>query len=136
MIQELFECGGLITSGRLRLEGRVVFEQAIRRFADGPVTVRVSAGPRPRTSAQNRLYHGVIIPLFAEHCGHTRDEMKDVLGLALIPREITDLKTGEVYKVPGHTSKLTVAEFGELIEAAQRLGAELGLYIPDAREGC
>jgi hypothetical protein len=134
MIQELYECGGVITGGQLRLEGRRVFEQAMRRFADGPVAVRVSAGKRPRTSNQNRYFHGVLIPVLAQHCGYRLDEMKDALALELIPHEVVDLKTGEVRLVPGHTSQLTVSEFNTLIERAQQLAAELGCYVPDPRE--
>ncbi len=84
-----------------------------------------------RSSAQNRYWHGVVVKAFAEHCGYEFEEAKDALALKLLPIEVTDIQTGEVCVVPGHTSELNTKEFNDLIERAQRLGAELGLYIPD-----
>jgi hypothetical protein len=134
MTQESFETGGRIVGGKLTLEGRVVFEQTLARFADGPVTIRITVGKKSRSIAQNRYWHGIVIPLFAEHCGYDFEEMKDALALHLIPREVTDLTTGAVRVVPGHTSMLTVAGFNDLIDRAQRLGAEMNIYIPDPNE--
>lgn len=134
MTQEAFECGGEILSGRLKLEGLEVFRQTLARFPDGPVTLRITVGKRQRSLAQNAYFHGVVLPLFAEHTGYTTTEAKDAIALQLIPHEIVDLKTGEVVTVPGHTSKLTVAEFNDFIMRVQQLGAELGLYVPDPNE--
>jgi hypothetical protein len=132
--QETYETGGVIENGRLQLEGKLIFEQAMKRFPNGHVTVRISVTKKRRSSSQNRYYHGVVIPLFAEHCGYELSEMKDALALHLIPHEIVDVTTGEVRIVPGHTSELSVSEFNDLIERAQRLGAEMNIYIPDAGE--
>lgn len=134
MRQEFYETGGVIEKGKLQLSGRRLFDEAMRRFPDGHVTLRVEISRAKRSSSQNRFYHGVIIPLFAEHCGYDFDDMKDVLALKLLPREVTDYETGELRIVPGHTSKLSTKEFNELIERAQRLGAEMGIYIPDPGE--
>ena len=76
----------------------------------------------------------MVIPLFAEHCGYELAEMKDALALKLIPKEVTDMETGEVHVVPGHTSDLNTKEFNDLIERAQRLGAEMGIDIPNPGE--
>jgi hypothetical protein len=132
--QETFECGGRIQHGHLKIEGRQVFEQTMARFDDGPVTLRITAGKRSRTSNQNKFFHGVIVKLIAEHTGYSLSEAKDAILLTLIPQEITDIKTGEIVRVPGHSSRLTVKEFNELIERALQLGAELGVYIPTPDE--
>jgi hypothetical protein len=134
MKQEYYETSGVVEKGKLQLSGRQLFEQAIRRFPDGHVTVRIEVTRRKRSSAQNRFWHGVVIPLFAEHCGYDIADMKDVLALKLIPREVPDMSTGEIHVVPGHTSELNVKEFNDLIERAQRLGAEMDIYIPDPGE--
>jgi len=132
--QEAFETGGVIADGKLTVSGRRIFEEAMRRFPDGHVVVSVKVSRPSRSSAQNRFWHGVVIPAFAEHCGYDFDDMKDTLALELLPREVIDVKTREVRIVPGHTSKLNTKEFNELIERAQRLGAEMGIYIPDPGE--
>lgn len=111
------------------------FRHAMQGFPEGAqVSVRVKVERPQRSSQQNRFWHGVVIPLFAEHCGYDFEDMKDALALELLPREVVDVKTGEVHKVPGHTSSLTTKEFNELIERAQRLGASMGIYVPDPNE--
>lgn len=134
MRQEFYEAVGMIAKGELKIQARGAFVQAMQRFPDGPVVIDVKVSRPQRSSAQNRYWHGVVIPLFAEHCGNDFDEMKDILALHLLPKEITDPKTGEMHKVPGHTSKLNTKDFNALIERAQRLGAEYGIYIPDPSE--
>lgn len=134
MTLDEYETLGVIEHGVFRLQERELFNRAMKRFADGPVVVSLKTTKPQRSSAQNRYWHGVVIPLFAEHCGYEVDEMKDALALRLIPKEIADMQTGEVRTVPGHTSDLNVKEFNDLIERAQRLGAEMDIYIPDPGE--
>ena len=134
--QEYYEAAGVIDEkGQLLPVALIAFRQAMRRFPAGAkVTIRVEIERQRRSNSQNRFWHGVVIPLFAEHCGYDFEDMKDTLALKLLPRELVDVETGEVRIVPGHTSKLNTKEFNELIERAQRLGAEMGIDIPDPRE--
>ncbi len=134
--QEYYEAGGIINEkGELQPVALVAFRQAMKRFTPGvKVSIRVEIERTKRSNSQNRYWHGVVIPLFAEHCGYEFEEMKDALALKLIPKEIVDLDTGEVRIVPGHTSDLNTKQFNELIERAQRLGAEMDIYVPDPGE--
>jgi hypothetical protein len=134
MRQEYYEAAGVIVSGELKPVALVAFRQAMKRFPDGQVTIRVDIAKPKRSAQQNRFWHGIVIPAFAEHCGYEFNEMKDVLALKLLPKEIVDMDSGEVRIVPGHTSDLSTKEFNDLIERAQRLGAELNVYIPDPGE--
>jgi hypothetical protein len=134
MHQEEYSTLGVVENGKLQMRGRALFEEAMRRFPNGPVIVEVKTTKPQRSHAQNRYWHGVVIPLFAEHCGYELAEMKDALALKLIPKEIANMDTGEVMTVPGHTADLNVQEFNDLIERAQRLGAEMDIYIPDPGE--
>ncbi len=135
MKQEFYETLGEVAQGRFKgVKNRHDFEQAMRRFPDGLIGVRFEVIREKRSSAQNRYWHGIVIPLFAEHCGYEFDEMKDALALKLIPKELTDMDTGEVRTVPGHTSELNTKQFKELIERAQQLAAEMGIYVPDPGE--
>lgn len=135
MKQEFYEALGEIKAGQFTgLKDRQHFEAAMRRFPDGIIGVRFAVIREKRSDAQNRYWHGIVIPAFAEHCGYDAAEMKDALALELLPKEVVDLKTGEVRTVPGHTSALNTKEFNDLIERAQRLGAEMEIYIPDPSE--
>jgi hypothetical protein len=132
MSLDYYEAGGVIVQGALQPESPISFRQAIRLFPEGAhVRIRVDVERAQRTSGQNRYWHGVVIPLFAEHCGYDVHEMKDALALELLPVEIPDLKTGEVRIVPGHTAKLNTKQFADLIDRAQRLAAYLGIVLPD-----
>ena len=131
-----YEALGCITEqGGLEIHDRAHMLQSLRDFPRGAsVLVSVSVHRETRSRAQNRYWHGVVIPAFAEHCGYTSAEAKDALALELLPHEVIDIKTGEVRIVPGHTSQQNVKQFNDLIDRAQRLGAELGLYVPDPGE--
>lgn len=128
---EFYECAGTIAGGKIKLFSLDMWKSAFRLWTDGDVIIRVERPNAKRTNRQNKFWHAVVIPAFAEHCGYRPDEMKEALALKLIPKEIADLDTGEVRIVPGHTSDLNVKEFNDLIERAQQLGAEMDVYIPD-----
>lgn len=133
---EQFEALGFINErGGLEMNDRDGMLQALRGFTRGAnVLVTVKVHRESRSSAQNRYWHGVVVPLFAEHCGYEFEEAKDALALELIPVEIIDMTTGEVCKVPGHTSALNTKQFNEMIKRSQQLGARMGIYIPDPGE--
>lgn len=136
MTYETFEALGFINDrGDLEMNDDEGMLQVMRQFPRRKsVLVKVSVLRESRSSAQNRFWHGIVIPHFAEHCGYDLHEMKDALALQLIPREVIDLSTGEVRTVPGHTSSLNTKEFADLIDRAIRLGAEMGVVIPEPGE--
>lgn len=131
---EQFETVGEVTDTGFRFDDSEAVRRIMRGFKRGKVLATFKAYRPSRSSAQNRYWHGVVVPAFVDRCGYTFTEAKDALALELIPREVVDVKTGEVKTVPGHTSDLNTKEFNELIERAQRLGAEMGIYIPDPGE--
>lgn len=131
---EQFETIGEVTDSGFRFIDAEHVRRMMRGFKRGTVLATFKAYRETRSSAQNRYYHGVVIPAFAEHCGYEFAEAKDALALELLPSEVADVKTGEIKTVPGHTSSLNVKEFNDLIERAQRLGAEMGIVIPDPGE--
>ncbi len=97
--------------------------------------MRVEAA-RSRTDAQNKFWHAVVVEAFADHCGEDHDEMHEVLKAEVNSKThaIYDRNTGEFIKevvVAQSTANLTTVEFNELIERAQRLGASMGIVIPD-----
>lgn len=101
------------------LEGRAV-ELILRPF-------------RPaRSSAANRYFHGVVVPLLAEHCGYTPEEMKDALKWKFLQVHFNDGQD----KPPTvlSTSGLDTKQFGEFIEQCVRLGAEMGVVVPNPGE--
>lgn len=131
-MKDFFETPVTNIDGKIRMDDRAGFDRALQRMGRRLI-LRVETFDEKRSAAQNRYWHGVVIPLFADHCGERFADMKDTLALHLIPKTVKALD-GSEHKVPGHTSDLTVKEFNELIERAQQLGAEMDIYIPDPGE--
>ena len=130
-----FEALGEVTeAGALQMFDRDHMIRWIQSMQPGTYVVSLKKLRNKRSSAQNRYLHGCLIPLFAEHCGYDFDDMKDALALELLPKEVIDVKTGEVKIVPGHTSQLTTKEFEEFCERARRLGDSMGIYVPEPNE--
>jgi hypothetical protein len=125
---------GRIRDGRIALDDKPAYETAVRRLREGDsVVIRIEPAAKQRSIKQNAFWHGTVIPAFVEHCGYEFAEMKRVLALELIPVTVHKLD-GSTVTVPGHTADLSTTEFNDLIERAQRLGATLGIYIPDPGE--
>lgn len=140
MSQDFFETTATVREGKIRLDDRGGFDDALRRFGDITISIRIEPLAQRRSSAQNRFWHGTVIPEFMKQLNgeSPRDkkafaQMKATLALELIPKTVVDME-GHERIVPGQTSELTVPEFKDLIERAQQLGAKYGVYIKDPGE--
>lgn len=150
MSTESYEAEAVMVQGKQGLTPKPVapaaFAAAMNRFPlDARVVIGVKIARPKRSDAQNRFWHGVVIPLFQDHFNQGRapidcysfDDVKNILARRLLPVcEVDDPATGEVFYVLGKTSGLTTKQFNELIERAQVWGAELTptLYVPDPNE--
>lgn len=131
---EKFETSGEVTDAGFRFDDTEFVRRMMRGFKRGKVRATFESCRDSFSNRQRRFWRGVVVPAFAEHCGYDTQEMHDVLMLRLLPVERTDMVTGEIRIVPGHTSDLNTKEGADLIDRAQRLGAEMGIYIPDPGE--
>lgn len=150
MSQESYEADGVIVQGKHGPTPKPVspaaFAAAMQRFPlEARVVISVKLLKPRRSDAQNRYWHGVVIPLFQDHFNQGRraeekwtfDDVKDILARRLLPvKEVIDPITGEVFYALGKTSELNTKQFNELIERAQVWGAEMtpSLYVPDPNE--
>lgn len=92
---------------------------------------------RMRSSAENRYFHGIVLPIIAYHTGYSVDEVKDIVKTMFLKREMT-LKTRsgmkEVFAVSG-SSELSTAEFEAFMSNIRQWASkELGLWIPEPNE--
>jgi hypothetical protein len=121
-----------VTAGHLPLLVRRQLAALLARVADGTaVVVELYERPVRRTSAQNDAFHALIRP-WAREEGHDVDELKrDLLGTVFGWVE-SPLGASRVPLQP-HTSRLTTAQFSELMERTVQLAAECGvvLQLPD-----
>jgi len=91
-----------------------------------PWTVSIRRFYRPRTTDQNRKFHGMIHDI-ATHVGYERpDDIKDFVKAEYGWKR--SVKIGHVVTdIPMSTTEYTVDQFGHMIDRLYQLGAELGV---------
>jgi len=110
----------------LRAQLLALFQQ----LKDGEFRMVISDEPEPRSAAQNRALHKMLEPWCKE--GHDIEDLKDDLLRAVFGlREKVDAITGEVTHALAepHTSKLSKAQFSELMQRAVQIAAECGVWL-------
>ena len=115
--------------------GKVTFDQAQRwagvvgRYEGHRVEVTIQRLRPIRSMAQNRYYWSVVVPIFGEWTGESKEEAHDTLKtLHLMVEKV--LPTGELIRKPGSSKALTTVEFGEYVERVCVWLAQQGVYIP------
>jgi hypothetical protein len=122
---------GKVGNNRLWLEDKAGFAALIQKLEGLDIEIILRKLRRKRSLPQNSYYHGVVIPLLAEHCGYDHEEMHEALKERFLrdrAREVNGL-----VKIRSSTSLDTV-EMTDYIESCRRLAAELGVVVPDPGE--
>lgn len=124
--------GRVLPGGLLVLNQPRDYSKHVRSFAGQFVEVSIRRQRTKRSNDQNRWWWGIAIPMIAEAMGHERHEHEQV-HYALVTKcfgTTVDERTGlEMPKV--RSSKLSTAEFSELMEWAVRFAAQyLDAVIP------
>jgi hypothetical protein len=105
------------------------------KFAGQYVAVQVYEQRAKRSDRQNRGFHAMITPWAIAEGKRIDDLKRELLEFTFSTFEATSSVTGEVYQVLAepHTSKLSVGQFCQLIDATLELAAEHGhmLIAPD-----
>lgn len=131
-IRERREFVGFVDdTGKLTLDHPAQFKAFVARaFKSCEVVVSVEDKAVAKTRRQERGFHAMLKPWCAE--GHRIEDLKrfvlaEVFGL----REVVNPITGEVTQVLAepHTSKLSKAQYSELIERTLAIAAECGVIL-------
>ena len=86
-----------------------------------------------RSNAENRFFHGCVVPLLAEHCGYDQAEMKEILKAKFLSetRVIDTVKGMAEIQYIRPTSSLNTIEFEILLEKIRIwASSELNVVIP------
>lgn len=116
-------------------------KKAFNQLKDGKHLLTIK-DYRKRSLPQNAYYWSVVVPLIRRglyDAGYdevrTNDDAHEVIKQVHLKRNIVNKQTGELIEIAGHTSKLTIPEFNEFIEAVCKWSAEwLNVYIPSPNE--
>ena len=115
----------------LHLLDKARYDASVQQFAEGQqLVMTVEEEGQQRTSLQNRFFHGPVCKAFRA-LGWADQDTKTELCLRFLPKEHTR-PDGAVVIVPGHTSRLTVAEFNVFLEQCIQFAAEHDVHIQDA----
>lgn len=90
-----------------------------------------------RSNAENRYFHGCVVPVLAEHIGYTNPEMKEILKARFLSetRGIDTVHGPAEIEYIKPTSSLNTIEFELFLEKIKVwASAELGVVIPDPGE--
>lgn len=116
----------------------------LSRFKEGEIlNVTVESEKKTRSLQANRRYWGLIVPAFAEYCGHEvfpqsaeesgmtpKDSAHQVLKAMFIGRKKITLPDGTEVEVEPSTKSLTTKEFADLQDKAERLLVANGIRLP------
>jgi hypothetical protein len=86
-----------------------------------------------RSNAENRFFHGCVVPLLAEHCGYDQAEMKEILKAKFLSetRVINTVKgVAEIQHIKPTSSLSTVAFESFLDKIRQWSATDLGVVVP------
>jgi GH25 family lysozyme M1 (1,4-beta-N-acetylmuramidase) len=116
---------GTVVDGAVHLDSNTEWLIAVAKLNGKRVMVTIGRDALKRSDPQNRYFHGVIIPILADHTGYTEEEMKDALKWKFLRSGTDDLPT-----VKG-TSDLNTVEMEALnTRIREWASADLGCYIP------
>lgn len=116
--------------------------EAFRGFEGKDVIVTIEKRKSKRSDAQNRFFHGVVIPIIQQGYldagwieGKSFEWTKNEIKKACLIKEAVNQNTGEVKQYVGETSGLTKLEFMDFIAEVQQWAMEsLNVYVPDPNE--
>ena len=109
-------------------ECRMQIRNVLARAKDG-ITLEIKPTSKPRTRQQEK-YYWMWVRQFADFCGNTPDEMHDHLLSTAFGSERIETPIGMVTRPQVRSSKLSIAEYTDLIETLIRVSAELGFQVP------
>lgn len=123
--------GPVDIGGHLDHDTRQQIVDCIRSFPGRKIEISVREYKSKRSLAQNRYYFGVVVKLLGEHCGYDAEEMHETLAMRFLRIEDCPVTGAPRRK---RTPKFNTQEFSDYVDACVRLGAELGVVIPDANQ--
>lgn len=123
--------GRVLPGGLLVWENPKEYNRAVRALAGKHVEGIIRKRKTKRSSKANRYYFGVVVKLFAEHCGYEPDEMHETLAMRFLRIEDCPVTGAPRRK---RTPETDSAEFAEYVDQCIRLAAENGVVIPDPQK--
>lgn len=105
-------------------------DRSVRYLKNGRYEVTVKEKKKKRSVAQNHLMW-MWFACISQETGQPIQDIHDWYCLRFLPRDITDVATGQMVRVGGHTSTLSTEAFTEFLNQVQAdASTELGIALP------
>lgn len=105
-------------------------DKSVKWLTNGRHTLEIKRSVKKRSLAQNKLMW-LWFACIESETGQYAQDIHDYYCFKFLPKEIADLKTGEMMRVGGHTSTLTSEAFTDFLNKVQADAAsELGITLP------
>lgn len=105
-------------------------ERRLGWLTNGLYELKITRKAKRRSLPQNRLMW-LWFACISQETGQYAQDIHDYYCLKFLPREITDLTSGEMVRVGGHTSTLSTQAFTDFLNKVQADAAtELGITLP------
>lgn len=131
----------VLEDGNLPQASRFKIRRVLASFAGKSVKIIIQRTFRKRTNSQNAFYWGFIVPFFQdlfyrEWCEiHSVKDTHEILKAACNYREIVNIATGEVLKVPMSTTELSTKGWMEYEQKLAQLAMDFfGEVLPEPNE--
>lgn len=126
---------GRAEAGRFIPDSPGAFKFAFRPFEGKAVEVLVREFKKTRSNRQNRAWFGIVIKAFMDYMGERDKLYVHTKVLEAIGHYEVKMVFGKEDKKVLPTHNLKADKFKALYEAAQELGAQYGVMIPDPDSG-
>ncbi|MCK5018381.1 MAG: hypothetical protein KAS32_15085 [Candidatus Peribacteraceae bacterium] len=123
-----------VEKGKLILDNIQRYKMYLYGLEGKKVSVVVKRWVKQRSKAENRYFHGVIVPLVMEDTGYSKEEAKDALKLKFlrVPSEGRDIDAFDTVK---RSRDLTTVEWEQwMTEIREWASIERGYFIPEPNE--
>src|SRR4051812_22246890 len=117
---------GRVEQGKVQLADPQAWRSLLQQHEGREIELRLTRKRKTRSTSQNSYYWGCVIPFLGDHCGYEAEEMHAALKMKFLRSH----QDGALPSVRS-TADLNTAEFTEYVEQCRRLGAEMGIVIPD-----
>jgi hypothetical protein len=131
-----FETTGYVKDHKLTVRNQRAYADAMARWPDGEVIVRIQKAHATRKSQANRLYWAGFVRPISEYTGYEPHEVHEFLKRKFLPSHhlMIQNKAGEVVEetdLPPSSAKLNELEFSDYLRririwAFETLGIECG----------
>ena len=109
-------------------------KEKVKYFKNKQVCIDVDLFKNKRTLQQNKFLW-TCFNIISDSTGYTKEEAKAMFSIDVgFYYTVTDIKTGEINKIPKETHKLNKTEFADLVEKLLQWSAERDIIILSPQE--